>query len=206
MADNTPVPGAEIMVAATAALAGKPPRRKRKHYNATAPRPPAENQDLTTDPELLIAVQKRWGRLHIDLAAKDGQEVVPWHITPEMDSLKLQWPLINGLPGDIWQGPIRPWLNPPYSPDITPWAKKCEEWVLQASPGSLLFFLTPASIDAEWFHQHVRGRARVLALRSRPKFSGATHGFPKPMTLSVFDANWPEQPWYVEPWDWRALL
>lgn len=167
--------------------------------NATAPRPPAENQDLTTDPLLIAAVQRRWGALHIDLAAKDGQEVVANHITPEMDSLKVPWPtaLSDGRP-------IRCWLNPPFSPDIAPWAAKCAEWVFHAVPGSLLFFLVLASVDCEWWNASVRGVARPLALKQRPKFSGSKQGFPKPMCLCIYDANFPIQPSTLDLWDWRS--
>lgn len=165
---------------------------------ATAPRPPAENQDLTTDPLLLAAVQRRWGVLHIDLAAKDGDEVVANHITPEMDSLKVPWPtaLSSGLP-------VRAWLNPPFSPSIAPWAAKCAEWVLHAVPGSLLFLLVPLSADSVWWHESVRGAARTLALKQRPHFSGASAGYPKPMALCVYDANFPNQPSTLDLWSWK---
>lgn len=168
--------------------------------NATAPRPPAEHQDLTTDPLLIAAVQRRWGVLHIDLAAKDGDEVVPNHITPEMDSLKVPWPtsLSDGRP-------IRCWLNPPFSPDIAPWAAKCAEWVFHATPGSLLFLLTPLSADAVWWNDSVRGIGRPLALKSRPKFGGAPHGYPKPVSITVYDANFPSQAPTVELWNWRDV-
>ena len=64
--------------------------------------------------------------------------------------------------------------------------------------GSRIFLLTPASIGANWFAEHVYGKAHVLALQGRLTFVGHKQPYPKDCILSVYG---------VKPgfsvWDWR---
>lgn len=55
------------------------------------------------------------------------------------------------------------WLNPPFS-DIDPWAERCNR--LREVGGSVAF-LVPAGVGANWFRDHVDGKALVLFLNGR---------------------------------------
>lgn len=175
--------------------------------DATAPRDRTKTkQDHTTPADLLDAAEARFGTILFDLAASDGQEVRPHlaHFTPAQDSLAQRWPCSHlGSPHDWAQPNGVLWLNPPYSPDITPWAARCATWRLEAARGLVLCFLVPYSADTEWWRDSVRGKSHVVALKTRPKFSGEAHGYPKPMALVVYDPRYPDC--FAESlWDWKG--
>lgn len=131
-------------------------------------------QDYETPPELLAAVERRFGRLHVDLAARADNAKAPIFAPPERDSLSLSW--AREFAGK------RCWLNPPFA-NIDPWAEKCAS---ASSAGLHIVMLTPASIGANWFAEHVHGKAVVLALSPRITFVGATDPYPKDCMLSIF--------------------
>lgn len=166
---------------------------------ATRPRSKFDSkQDWRTPPEFVTAVEQRFGQIVLDLAASDGDECKPLvaHITPQEDSLKTPWPTSRHHSGVYY-------LNPPFA-EIAPWAAKCAAWRAAATPGVVLAFLVPASVDAEWWHAHVRGRAIVYALKSRVQFIGAPHGYPKPLALCVFDPRHFPTTSSVLLWDWKG--
>jgi len=147
-------------------------------------------QDYGTPPEFLAAVRRRFGALDVDLACHAGNRIagVSTYFTPADDSLSRDW---NSLSGNLW-------LNPPFS-NIEPWAAKCAAarwrhgWTL---------LLVPASVDANWYHDHVHRQAMVLPLRSRITFVGETHGYPKPLLLAAYGYGVAG----FEPWAWRKWL
>jgi phage N-6-adenine-methyltransferase len=134
--------------------------------------PGKSKQDYETPSELLRAVERRFGRLHVDLAARPDNAKAPRFVTPERDSLKVDWS------AEFWGS--RCWLNPEFA-DIAPWAAKCS-----TSRGLHIFLLTPASIGANWFAEHVHGKAVVLGLSPRLTFVGASDPYPKDCMLSIF--------------------
>lgn len=149
-------------------------------------------QGYETPQDLLDAIRERWRfqAFHMDLAAeRKGVSKAHYFIGPEEDSLKAQWPL----------GPVMNWLNPPFA-HVTPWAKKCAEWVdhPDRSAGSRLFFLVPASVGSVWFSSHTFPKALVLGLQPRVKFVGESHGFIKDLILAVYG----ETPGFGV-WRWR---
>lgn len=129
-------------------------------------------QDYETPPEFIAAVERRFGRLHVDLAARADNAKAPIFVPPERDSLTLSWPREFS--------DKRCWINPPFA-DIAPWAKKCSE-----ARGLHILMLTPASVGANWFAEHVHRNAIVLALSPRITFVGAADPYPKDCMLSVF--------------------
>ncbi len=66
--------------------------------------------------------------------------------------------------------------------------------------GGQIFFLTPASVGATWFAEHVHGKAAVVALHGRLSFDGIAP-YPKDCMVSVFGSVL-QVGFYV--WDWRA--
>jgi phage N-6-adenine-methyltransferase len=135
-------------------------------------KPGFSKQDYGTPWPLIRAIERRWGKLTIDLAARADNAKAPSFITPEEDSLKQDWA------ERIGDG--RAFLNMEFA-DIAPWVSKCAEWLTRSKPslrGSIRV-LTPASIGAEWFADHCEGKAKVVGLRPRICFEGCHQLFPK---------------------------
>lgn len=136
-------------------------------------------QDYGTPWELIRAVERRYGTLDVDLAARDDNRKAPRFISPQENSLKVPW--AERFPGALG------WLNPEFA-DIGPWAAKC--WG-ETSPfnGFRVIMLTPASVGAEWFANYVHGKAKVIALCGRVTFEGEAQPYPKDCMLSLFGFN-----------------
>mgnify|MGYP001589189719 FL=1 len=157
-------------------------------------------QDYGTPWEFIRAVEARFGKLDIDLAGTERNKKAPKVITPEQDSL--------GSAAHLWPMNRRCWLNPPFS-RIGPWAAACSMWRSDFPKAgvmdkSRIFFLTPASVGANWFRGHVYGKALVLFLCSnehgsgRLTFEGEKDPYPKDLILSVYG-----EPPGFEMWGWR---
>lgn len=160
-------------------------------------KPGKSEQTVGTPEEFIMAVEERFGPLTIDLASDAANAKAPMWIPPERDSLKVKWfPTYEG----------NAWLNPPFG-DCKTWAAKCARMAKRMrgdmdhpeKPGDRIFLLTPASVGANWFRDHVYGKALVLALSPRLKFVGHLTHFPKDLILSVYG----EKPGFAL-WDWKG--
>ncbi len=131
-------------------------------------------QDVGTPWEFIHAVEARWGKLDVDLAANEDNAKARILLTPEADSLSVPWSrCFNGMLA---------WLNPPFARcDL--WAAKCRE---EASTMRIIM-LTPASVSTEWFADHVHRHALVLAVRPRITFVGEPAPFPKDLMLTLWN-------------------
>lgn len=170
-----------------------------------AQRPGRSKQDYETPSDFIAAVERRFGPIAVDLAATADNAKAALYFGPKEDSLRTDWTTdASYCQGEnVWPryrliSSLDCWLNPPFG-KIGPWAAKCAG----SAPafrdrGGRIFLLTPASVGAEWFAEHVHGRALVLALRPRLTFVGETDPYPKDCVLSVFGA----QPGF-ELWRWR---
>jgi phage N-6-adenine-methyltransferase len=128
-------------------------------------------QDHPTPPEFIRAVEQKFGKLDIDLAANKENAKAPRFISEEQNSLTTNWAQLGGLL----------WLNPPFA-HIEPWAAKCR---MAAENGARILLLTPASVGSVWFGSHILGRAMVFSLFPRISFDGIAP-YPKDCMLSVF--------------------
>ena len=138
-------------------------------------KPGTSKQDYETPWELIHAVESRFGKFSIDLAARRDNAKAPACITPETDSLKISW---------YAKSPTLCWLNPPFA-DIAPWAAKCK-FEVAFSEHLRIIMLTPASVGSNWFAEHVHKKAWVLALSPRLTFVGAEQPYPKDCMLSLY--------------------
>jgi len=156
----------------------------------TEPRqkPGKSKQDYGTPWNLIRAVEARFGRLDVDLAAHADNTKAQRFISPEEDSLVVPWA--------AHLGPALAWLNPPFA-DIEPWASKCLEETRASSLRVVL--LTPASVGSNWFAEHVHRRASVLALSPRITYEGTTAPYPKDCMLSLFGFGAPG----FDVWRWK---
>lgn len=154
-------------------------------------KPGKSRQDYGTPGDFIAAVERRFGRLAVDLAARADNAKAPTWIDEDADSLATatRW---DGLCDRLL------WLNPPFA-NIAPWAAKC---LLHAEAcaalGGRIFLLTPASVGANWYSAHVHQKALVLFLNGRITFEGTTDPYPKDCMLSVFG----EVPGF-EVWRWK---
>lgn len=135
------------------------------------------NQAYATPWELIRACERRFCHpIVFDLAANEINAKAGEFFSVADNALAKSWDLVGG------EGLGMCWLNPPFD-DITPWAKKCAE---EADKGARILLLTPASIGANWFRDHVHRRAYVLALNGRITFEGASDPYPKDCMISAF--------------------
>jgi len=130
-----------------------------------AQKPGRSKQNYGTPWELIRAIEARWGKLTIDLAARADNAKAPIFITPEEDSLTQDWTKRIGN--------CLAFLNPEFD-DIAPWAAKCAGWTDQPKPALKggIIKLVPASIGSEWFADNCEGKCKTIGLRPRLKFYG----------------------------------
>lgn len=157
-----------------------------------AQKPGRSRQDYGTPADFIAAVERRFGPLAIDLAAREDNKKAPLCLTPEVDSLASDWTRF---------GDRNCWLNPPFA-DIAPWAAKC---ALTASAmrknGGRILFLVPASVGANWFADHVHEKALVLVLTGRLSFDGIAP-YPKDCMLCAFGGEGLTMSGF-DVWRWR---
>ena len=134
----------------------------------------SSNQEYGTPPEVIAAVEKRFGRIVHDLAASQENAVCDTFWSKEDNALEHDW--LKLLPtGNLW-------LNCPYA-DIAPWAMRAAGcWQRKG----FLFLLVPASVDSNWWRDFVEGRAYTIAMSPRIKFVGADQGYPKAICVAIY--------------------
>lgn len=152
-------------------------------------KPRRSKQDYGTPLDLRKAIENRFGKIEVDLAATRENTIAPLFYTPEVDSLKQDWV------ADC--GDKLCWLNPPFE-DIEKWARKCAWYGKHLLTGRILF-LTPASIGSNWFRDYVYDEFPIIALNGRPTFVGCKDPYPKDCMLTIFG---PEAVTF-EVWEWR---
>lgn len=157
-----------------------------------------ERQGHRTPRDFLTAVVLRFGMITWDLAATTGHQVTGpdgCHFSPELDALTQDWRWLIDPEADDRNCRVA-WLNPPFS-NITPWAKKLDEECRFLRRWTLL--LVPASVGANWYRDHVDGKALVLFLSGRLTFVGSTTPYPKDCMLACFGFGVSGS----QIWDWR---
>jgi hypothetical protein len=137
----------------------------------------SSEQSVKTPPDLMAAVQRCFGRIAWDLAAEPHNAQAERWLGPgglHDDSFTVDWHQL--APGELL------WLNCEFA-NIRPWAAKC---AAECALGARILLLVPASVDSNWYANHVHGRAAVYALNPRVKFVGHKHVFPKPLALCLY--------------------
>lgn len=86
------------------------------------------------------------------------------------------------------------WLNCEFG-DVTPWSERC---LREMGDGANITLLTPA-VMANWFRDHIAGRADTYFLSGRVCFDGK-NVFPKDCMVSHFH---PGAEGRVALWDWK---
>ena len=84
----------------------------------------------------------------------------------------------NGL-AQVWKGIC--WMNPPFG-EQGKWVHKAYQ---SAQEGATVVCLLPSRTNTNWWHD-VCMKGEVRFIRGRPKFVGAEHGLPQPLSVVVF--------------------
>ena len=148
-----------------------------------AQKPAESNQVVGTPWDFVHAVERRFGPLSIDLAALATNSKAPLFVSPEVDTLAIDWRAL--VPGDH-KSSVNMWLNPEYS-EIAPYAKKCAESCgTPTTDGPTIFLLVPASVGSQWYWNYVHGRALVHVLYPRLTFEGHADPYPKDLILAAY--------------------
>ncbi len=148
-------------------------------------KPGRSKQDYSTPRVFLDAVERRFGRIDFDLAARADNTVALSYYGPDTDSLKQDW----ALPG------VRvAWLNPEFG-NIRPWAAKCES--VRHLPRWTLM-LVPASMGSLWWRDHVLDKCQADGI-ARVQFTGADGLYPKDIAILCYGFSVAGQGY----WDWR---
>lgn len=179
-------------------------------------KPGRSKQNYGTPKRFIQAIQRRLRiqEFLFDFAADADNAKAPRYWTKQDDSLSksaAEWAAqIEGGWG---------WLNPEFA-DIDPWAELCHK---TKDEGGSVALLVPAGVGANWFRDHVDGRAHVLLLNGRlcfiedwattidpatlkpdkgpPRFYTSEPLYPKDCICCLFS---PRIAAGYEVWDWRA--
>lgn len=166
---------------------------------------PKAPQNYRTPPELLEAVQARFGQIEFDAACTRADCVghMGYAIDAGLDALTRDWAsdLIGSLSAD---GVV--WCNPEWR-HAGKYAAKCAAF---AAAGGRVLLNTQLAPDSNWYAEHVHGKALVLALNPRvpylnpdgtPAFvdkRGKALGLNRPAMVAAYGF---EQVGF-EPWRW----
>lgn len=137
------------------------------------------------------AVEAKFGPLTIDLAAIYGNKKAPRYISPETDSLSVDW--IDHIAAG------RAWLNPPFS-HIAPWARKCAATATDPTFTGEILLLVPHG-QQDWYWEYVHPFADVYG-PGRIKFVGAKDDYPKDLSLCHYHAKSPVTQ-VLQRWKWK---
>lgn len=157
--------------------------------------PQTSKQDVGTPPEFIATVEKRFGKITLDLAAHEGNHVCDRWFGPggiEVDSLSFVADWTEYALGGI------SWLNPQFD-NITNFVRKC---AAEKQRGAKIAVLLPMALETKWYTNYVYRQAYTLILKPRLKFVGHKNVFPKGLILAYYDnLFYPKQA--IEVWDWK---
>lgn len=165
-------------------------------------RPKAE-QCYRTPPELLAAVERRFGKITFDLACTTVDAVAPlgYAIDAGADALQRDWRELAALGPDFLG-----WCNPMWGKSRY-YAAKCAE---AGAAGLRVLLNCPLAPDARWYAKHVHGKALVLACCPRIPYlkpdglpacvgeKGKPLGINRPVMVAAYGFSAVG----FEPWEW----
>lgn len=161
---------------------------------------PHARQDYCTPPELLEAVQKRFGTISFDAACtRENAVAALGYFYPEHDALARDWRELQ------WQ---TVWCNPPFAKSrdyaekaqASQWGGVRRDGTIYSDDMPTVLLLVPAAVDSRWYRAHVHERALVLPLSPRVAFVGQPTAINRPLMLCVYGPN--VTPGF-EPWQWK---
>lgn len=149
----------------------------------------SSNQCVATPREFIVAFEKRWGPIGVDLAAIAENAVCPTFISPEQDTWKTDWTQFANP--NKWA-----WMNPEHESSGDA-ARKM--YLTRVASGEFLgALLVPAAIGANWWRHHVNGCCLVVVPHPRISFDDA-NPYPKDLALCLYGAHDAG----IRYWDWH---
>jgi DNA N-6-adenine-methyltransferase Dam len=141
--------------------------------------PHASRQDYQTPPELLDALEERFGDFTWDCAASAENTIVPGRFFSKegISAFDADWAKLF-TPADLL------FMNPEFGHIQYQWAPLVERWTLRL-PWLRLIMLTPAAVGSEWYRERVEDKALVNPLNPRLAFVGEPT-YPKDCMISCF--------------------
>lgn len=127
----------------------------------------SKRQDWETPDELFQPLNKEFG-FTLDVCA-----------TPENSKCPQFFTIADNALVKDWRGVC--WMNPPFG-EQGKWVRKAYQSALE---GATVVCLLPSRTNTNWWHDYcMKGEVRFV--RGRPKFKGAEHGLPQPLSIVVF--------------------
>lgn len=161
-------------------------------------------QDYQTPKALIEAVEKRFGPITLDLAARSYNKVCSMYIAPctgpegplpfdeeafGIDSFDYDWSYLHDQFGGIF------WLNCEFG-DIGRWSEKCK---IEGAKGANLLLLIPYG-TTKAFMKNVLGKANLYMLEGRLQFIPG-ESFPKDCVIAHYK---PDAFGHIYFWDWKT--
>ena len=140
---------------------------------------PSQRDDWQTPPELFDRLNQEFGPFTLDpAAAVTWAPGLPTNAMVDNFYVQSQDGLVQS-----WAG-HRVFLNPPYGSALPAWMAKTYRESRHAR--TVAVGVLPARTDPRWFHDWIKGRARVDFLPGRIRFVGAQHSAPFPSMVVVW--------------------
>ena len=134
----------------------------------------SDRPDWNTPLNLLERV-RAFDSIGLDPCGNAGSIVqarIEWRLERDGDSLPKPW----GNLGLVY-------VNPPYGPEITPFAQKMVE---EGAKGTEIIALLPARVDPVWWQKWITQADAVCFWRGRLKFLGAPSSAPFPSAVAYW--------------------
>lgn len=127
----------------------------------------SKRQDWETPDELFQPLNNEFG-FTLDVCA-----------TPENAKCPQFFSIADNALVKDWRGVC--WMNPPFG-EQGKWVRKAYQSALE---GATVVCLLPSRTNTSWWHDYcMKGEIRFV--RGRPKFKGAKHGLPQPLSIVIF--------------------
>lgn len=134
----------------------------------------SDKQDWETPQQLFSKLNEKY-HFNWDLAANDVNHKCDHYITPEQDSLQVDWSLLDG-----WL-----FLNPPYGRDMKKWIRKAYLSAIAKKNGGIVLVI-PSRTGTSYWHDYIFGKAEIEFLRGRLHFEfNGNPGAPAPFDSAI---------------------
>jgi phage N-6-adenine-methyltransferase len=163
-------------------------------------------QDYQTPRTLVQAVEYRFGKISLDLAASAHNKQSDLYFSLPGDPAAAAWDSLSqdwaAWSKELPRGSLM-WLNPEFKV-ITPWVEKCRESAPKLARNVKIGFLVPASVGSNWYAdnifekpnvQHEFLKGRVPFMPDKPDWL-----FPKDCLFALFGKGLEPA---IDIWDWR---
>lgn len=152
-------------------------------------KPGRSEQSVGTPRVFLDAVERRFGKIGLDVAADANNTVAPRFYDVNDDGLAQPWDAKLS------------WCNPPFA-KIGPWVEKAHIEAQCYTRTSLV--LLPAGVGANWWRDYVHQKAHVYLLNGRLTFIGHPTPYPKDLVLLHYRPGFFLTSPRYSVWNWRT--